>query len=177
MKCVSDKSLFWMILRQSSMVLAMLAGLGGPSVRAGRIPHVSVLKPPPATRLSFARFLEAGPGLWSHATPRVPRGLALRTTADGTLGSGPLLDYLLYRRSLGPSRFDAHHPHIGPVLAAYLPPLPVVSVPMPAPQTVAPTHLTPPAIQQVPEPSSLVIGGVLLAGAIFVKRQRARGVA
>lgn len=150
--------------------------LGGSSARASWIHHFEVPKPPPPTLMSFASFLAGGPSLWSHTTPRIPRGMALSRNADGSLTSGLFLDFLLYRRALDSRRFDCHHPHIGPILASYLPPLPALTpptpTPIPHPQVVGPPPLTRPATQQVPEPSSLLIAGVLLAGVGFVRRPR-----
>ncbi len=39
------------------------------------------------------------------------------TPTNGLLPSTPLYNYLMYRRSLNPSRFDYYHPVLGPVLA------------------------------------------------------------
>ena len=166
-------------LRCSMIALAMVAGVGGSTAQASRIHHYAVQKSPAPSRLSFAQFLQAGPALWSHATPRVPSGLRLPRLADGSLAPTMLLEYLLYRRALDPSRFDAHHPCIAPILANYLPTLPALSVPtiVPAAQIVGPAPLTRPATQQVPEPSTLMIGGVLLAGVALVKWRRTEGPA
>jgi hypothetical protein len=161
-------------MRGALFTLAGLLWLGGSTAEAGRIHHFAVPKPPPPTHRSFASFLAAGPSFWAHATPRIPRGLAIPRNADGTFAPGLFLDYLLYRRALNPVRFDRHHPIIGPELASVLPPLPPVSVPVAAPQTVGPPPLTPAAQQQVLEPSGLLIGGVILAGVAFVKRRRSR---
>lgn len=146
--------------------------LSGTTAQAGRIHHFAVPRPPPPTHLSFARFLAGGPSLWSHTTPRIPRGLALPRMADGLPAPGLFLDFLLYRRALNPRRFDHHHPIVGPLLASDLPALPPLSVPVAFPQTVGPAPLIRPSTQRVPEPSGLLIGGVILAGVAFVRRWR-----
>ncbi len=163
----------------SGVALALVLGVAGPA-SAARIRHNAVLKPPPTTNLSFSAFLAAGPSLWSHVNPRIPHGTRLAQNADGTVADTPFLEFLLFRRSLNPTRFDHYHPNVAPILASYLPPLPAVTPPTPAPQTVipAPPPITPPANQTVPEPSTWFMGVVMAAGATYARtRARRRAMA
>ena len=69
---------------------------------------------------SWANYVLAGPSVWStvHAPPVT---LRIRETMAQALESpdptsNPYVDYLIWRRSLDPSRFDDWHPVIGPML-------------------------------------------------------------
>ena len=69
---------------------------------------------------SWATYVLAGPSAWS-TVPAPPVTLNVRETMDQALESpdptsNPYVDYLLWRRSLDPSRFDYWHPVIGPML-------------------------------------------------------------
>ena len=124
--------------------------------------------------LPFEAFLEAGPTLWSHATPRLPHHpIPLRRDADGTPMAGLFLDYLLYRRALNPTRFDAHHRHISTALASVpFPTTPMILAPsiLSVPQIATPPAPMPPTTQTVPEPSSAMIALAMLAAAAAGRR-------
>jgi hypothetical protein len=82
------------------------------------------------------------------------------------LGDGsasPMIDYLLWRRSLNPQRFDFFHPRLGPSLGNHADPPVTVSVPQNLVPTTPTTPPLIPAVPQtiepnVPEPSTFVIG-------------------
>jgi hypothetical protein len=176
MACVDHKYLFINDLRRIFVVGSVIVALSGSS-SASRTHHRDSDDTPHhrVARTSFANVL-AHPTLWSHLSPRVPRGLALSHNSDGTLAPSAFLDYLLYRRALNPARFDHYHPTIGPQLSTQLPALPTVTVPPitpPAPQIVPPP-LTPPARQTVPEPSTLLLGTAMIAGVGYMRRRQAR---
>ena len=176
MSCVDAKWLSGWGLRRVLVVGSLVLAING-SLQAARCRHPDNDDDwhHKTSRISFASFL-AHPSLWTHMTPRVPKGLSLAHNLDGTLAPSAFRDYLLYRRALDATRFDRYHPVIGPQLNPELPQLPMVTVPpitAPAPQFV-PAPLTAPARQTVPEPSSLLIGVVMIAGVAYVKRRRTR---
>ena len=159
-------------LQRAILVTAGWAAMGGSAAEASRIRHNdAVTRLAPVSRLPFEAFLEAGPDLWSRATPRLPHHpLPLRLNSDGTPMASLFLDYLLYRRGLDPSRFDAHHRHIAATLA--LTTLPMIAPPSttPVPQRVTPTPLTRPPTQTVPEPSTGLIALAMIAVAAAGRR-------
>src|SRR4051794_36667380 len=100
------------VRRASLLTLAMLiAGAGTAGAAPIRTP-----------RVPFADFLRAGPELWGVANTTIPHGLPLRLDGQGSPLSSLFRDYILYRRGLDPSRFDAHHPRIARQIARFVPP-------------------------------------------------------
>jgi hypothetical protein len=100
-------------------------------------------------------------------------------TINGLLQESPLVDYLRWRRSLNPARFDRFHPHIGHTISvdqqirhslAHAPTM----LPPPAPPSFnpRPQDLTPPACHTTPEPSGWVIATAMLAAAAWARRFR-----
>ncbi|MDX2036675.1 MAG: hypothetical protein SFX72_08480 [Isosphaeraceae bacterium] len=149
------------------LVLASMMSVTAPEASAARIRSKSTVASPygPMPR-SFAAFLDAGPTVWARTKPRVPSNLRI-TDESGALIEGNFVDYLSWRRNLNPTRFDAIHPNVGPLLR--VPPVTstgnIVPPLVPAqPQKVPPLV---PAVPQtvVPEPSTWMIGLVLVAGA------------
>jgi hypothetical protein len=68
----------------------------------------------------------------------------------------PMINYLMWRRSLRPGRFDRYHPRLGPTLAQLLSQPVAPSVPqafVPTPASPAPTPNPGPAAPQMVEPS------------------------
>ena len=151
-----------------------LLTLPGPSASAGpiRAYRVHAERTGPALGPAWGRFLADGPGLWSVAhAPRFPSGIHL-ASVSGRLVETPFVDYLLWRRSLDPARFDHFHPFVGPRLAALDSNLSAASIPTiqsqslvpPPPLKVSPETIT-------PEPGSLAISvGLLGAGAWWRRR-------
>ncbi len=99
--------------------------------------------------------------------------LAVSAAATGVLPQTPIVQYLMWRRSLNPARFDFYHPRLGPILQQNL----ITSVP----PTVGGEKITPPTPPvtppdnpppQVPEPSSLAIAVMLVSAAAWARRHR-----
>ena len=133
--------------------------------------------------VAWTHFLAAGETTWStrHApafTPAINSTIwqVLNTDTQAQSLANPMIDYLLWRRSLDPQRFTANHPNLSPALAQLLntPSLPA-GVPPPtytpvpqstvAPQTVSgppsPTAVPDALPPAVPEPSSLLLAATM----------------
>jgi hypothetical protein len=145
----------------------------------------------------WTHYLSAGPETWAktHAPPFTP---AIRTTIWDVLKTetqaqslaNPMIDYLLWRRSLNPRRFAANHPSLSPALAQLLstpslpagvPPPTFTPVPQSAvsPQTVTPPPLVNPSPQTIspsaiPEPRSWILA-VGMTGLALWWRRRSSG--
>jgi MYXO-CTERM domain-containing protein len=113
---------------------------------------------------------------------KIPSGIHLHLT-NGLLPDTPLVEYLRWRRSLDPARFDHYHPNVGPMLAedaltrmSLLNPPPnlgqVVNPPgtPPPPVPVPPLPPNPPDAK-VSEPSSALLGLVLAGAAGWLRRR------
>lgn len=152
--------------------------VGAATAKRYRLPASEV-----PTFKAWTRYLSSGPTVWNRSTapsftPAI-RGTiwqVLKTDTQAQALANPMIDYLLWRRSLNPVRFASYHPRLSPALSQLLtistPSLPS-SVPPPSftpvPQVVTPTSpqgvtppLIPPAPQGVspaaiPEPSSILL--------------------
>ena len=81
-------------------------------------------------------------------------------TSGGTLVETPFVDYLEWRRSLDPSRFDLNHPNIATELGQFVPP--AVSVPSGDTTGGGTTHPFNPTPQNLPEPGTFWIALTLI---------------
>jgi hypothetical protein len=177
-------------------LLALLgAGLLGPRPVHGAAAKKFVLTPGEARVFQvWTNYLSAGPQVWSstHApdfTPAIRSTIwrVLKTDTQGQSLANPMIDYLLWRRSLNPVRFTANHPNLSPALAQLLngPSLPT-SIPPPtntsvpqsttAPQTVTPPSLISPSPQTVsppaiPEPNSLLLAVGMMGWGLWWRRR------
>jgi hypothetical protein len=133
----------------------------------------------PTLPAAWNLFLSTGPEVWATSqspafTISVRRSIFQILNGDpATIAANPMVDYLIWRRDLNPFRFDRYHPYLGQRLA----PLtldPPTSVPV-APEVeppitpLAPLEVTPPS---VPEPSSLILIGLVSAWGILRRRSR-----
>jgi hypothetical protein len=118
---------------------------------------------------AWEQFLLGGEALWAVTSPPAfPSGLVL-PTSGGKLIDTPFVDYLEWRRSLDPSRFDLNHPNIASELAQFVPP--AVSVPAGDTTGGGTTHPFKPTPQNLPEPGTFWIA-VTLIGAGLATRVR-----
>jgi hypothetical protein len=102
----------------------------------------------------------------------VPPSLrGLRTSLDGRLPEWAFVDYLRWRRSLNPARFDVNHPNLARLFR--FEPLPPLTPPTPVEPTVRP-RTQQPLPPQVPEPSSALIAVALFGAGWWARRRRAR---
>lgn len=161
------------VMIAASVALGAFGPAAGPAGASGiRRHHLIVVSSAQSLGPSWARFLSGRETLWESARPPAfPSGLVLPTRL-GRLVDTPFVDYLNWRRSLDPARFDHYHPNVGPELALPAPHL------MPTPAATATgggtKHPFRPAPQNLPEPGSLGIAVVLLGAGLAV-RNRARG--
>jgi hypothetical protein len=133
------------------------------------------------TYTTWSEFLKAGPSVWgTHEHPiwdftvREAVWKAIKTDPGGT---SPMIEFLLWKQSLDPARFDLYHPKIGPAIDKLVKTSPTqVSSP---PATTTPTSSTSPSEGQTlsppgtetPEPSTwLVVIG--MAGWALWRRRR-----
>ena len=191
------------------LVAALLTSGSGPA-HAAAVKKFVVTPANERVFVAWTHFLSAGPQLWSrkHApsfTPAIKTTIwqILKTDTQAQSLSNPMIDYLLWRRSLNPKRFTANHTRLSPALAQLLnapstppgvPPPTFTPVPQSttpttttpiatAPQTVSgPPPLVPPATQvapvAVPEPASYIIAAAMIGCGLWCRRRLGRqGVA
>lgn len=130
----------------------------------------------PANGTPWSRFLSGGPALWAEARPpRIPSGLHL-LTHNGQLVATPFVEYLSWRRSLSPARFDHYHRVVGPELGMLLPP-PTVPTSTPIAGGISqggPPALNPQPENGAPEPGALTMAFTLIAAGLWYRRRVGR---
>lgn len=135
-------------------------------------PHATAIHSEATLGPTWIRFLNGGQALWAVVKPPpIPSHLVL-ARQNGFLVETPFVDYLYWRRSLNPARFDLFHRTLGPALGQLTPP----SATGVSATGITPQASTPPttnAVPQngVPEPSGLAIG-LMLVGVALVLRHR-----
>ncbi len=147
---------------------------------------------------AWTNFLAEGSQTWSTAhtpafTPAVRSTIrqVLKTDTEAQSIANPTIDYLLWRRSLDPTRCTSYHPNLSPALAQLLSspslrthdPRPTYT---PVPETTtAPQALSSPATPSgahsvsppaVPEPSSLLLAAAMTGWGIWQRRRIAQRI-
>jgi hypothetical protein len=184
------------------LLVAMLSGWAPRPANAAAVKKYVVTPANERVFVAWTNFLSAGPQLWStqHApsfTPAIKTTIwqILKTDTQEQSLTNPMIDYLLWRRSLNPKRFTANHTRLSPALEQLLntpstppgvPPPTFTPVPQAttsptqtptatAPQTVSPPPLIPPAQQvapvAVPEPGSYVVAAVMIGWGLWWRRR------
>jgi hypothetical protein len=133
----------------------------------------------PKTALGWPAFLAAGSTYWAthqppFITPDVKSWINESVFAPHA-ASTPMVQYLLWRRSLDPDRFDEWHPQLGPELA-HLPPLTTPKVPQVNPKPT-PTPAEPqiiPTPLPAPEPAGATLALSLLGGTAWCRLRSRR---
>jgi hypothetical protein len=99
---------------------------------------------------------------------KIPMGIRL-VVVNGLLPDNPLVEYLRWRRSLNPARFDHWHPRIGPMLATDVRVRESLCTHL-EPQVVVPPRTVPNRpVTHAPEPSTAGISLVLVAWAALAR--------
>lgn len=156
----------------------------------------SALTAQPQTMLAPASTAAGGPFAdyfrWALQTQTlqvaVPQMLRnLQPASNGQLPAWAFVDYLRWRRSLNPARFDYYHPRVGQMLQ-WEPPIPQGNPPPtttppvdpqgqnPRPPVTPPPVIPPPEEPPpvIPEPSTALIMASLFAAGWWARRRRAR---
>jgi hypothetical protein len=158
-----------------TLVAATLLALShGLPARAGRIHsnHLHGVRTEASLGPRWARFLAGGPALWSVVrSPKIPSGLVL-AMQNGELVETPFVEYLLWRRSLNPARFDHYHPFVGPELGMLIPPPTTPVTPPGGTTSGGPPPVNPQPENGVPEPTGLFAFATLAAWAAVIWRRR-----
>ena len=152
---------------------ALVGAMAGASIEASPIRNRSlresgVRAASVSSGLTWPEFLKGGQALWAKTqSPRFPSDIHL-ASVNGKLVETPFVQYLLWRRSLDPARFDAHHPRISGPLAQVIRP--------PTTPTTPPSSIPPQEQVVTPEPSAIFIALIMSGGGIvFAERARRRG--
>jgi hypothetical protein len=168
--------------RPTSWLIAGIAFVMVPSFRAeaARIDTTALSRTEAHDDALWANYLAEGTHEWlTHAHPPVTPSLEAsvwRSLARGTASDNAMVQFLLWRQSLDPSRFDFYHPRLAVAFAKLKSPTVspgTVSTPTTLPATVVPPevpNITPEAqvLPQVPEPSGLWIALGMLAGGAWL---------
>ena len=118
---------------------------------------------------TWSAFVLAKPAYWrTHQAPAFTPAVRARIwrmlrSSDPT--AHPIINYLLWRRSLRPGRFDYFPPRLGPTLARLLDQPVTVTAPqnlIPSPTTPVPSPSVPQTVDpNVPEPSTVFVALIM----------------
>jgi hypothetical protein len=195
--------------RRWVLLLTGVAGvvLGTPGVEASAIhhrdkssadarEHRDASPGPTGVYLEWSRYLAAGPKVWARVVhPPVTKGVDAWVWKDVRTdpgGDDRMVDFLLYKQSVDPPRFDHYHPNLAPILhrialsrvskettQAIAPSTgsggsTSTSAPatIPTPVTIEPQNLVP---SPSPEPNTLLIAFGMAAWAVVQARRVRRG--
>lgn len=134
----------------------------------------------------WSKYLLEGPSVWTQVlhppvTPAVRSAIweSVKTDPGGT---DPMVDYLLWKQSLDPTRFALYHPKLAPALhkielarssptlvSQAAPPTTTGSSAAPTSPTVAPQNLVPSA---APEPSMMLLAACMTAWSVRTLQRR-----
>ncbi len=157
--------------RLIGMALVVGGSMAGLSRPAGASPIKASLHHREMARLdaeaghSWSAYLLAGPKIWSsvihpEVTPEV-RSAIWRALGSDAPESTAWVQFLLWKQSLDPARFDRNHPHVAPILNRISSESLVSQTPTPTttPTTPDTTPLTQPqtVTAAVPEPGSWLL--------------------
>lgn len=129
-------------------------------------------------RSSLARwetFVEGGPRIWKarHAPPLVlsVREALQQAVMGPAATENPFVQYLMWRRSLNPARFDHWHPFLGPRIHELVPVVHHASRPSVSPHERPPLHPEPQVIPPVPEPDTILIAMALIGSGVWWRKR------
>lgn len=198
---------WYITLHSPHLTRAQALALSAPVTGTASSTAPSAGAPDPASTTAFLARLQAqytaNPAAFAAVAPKYAALFAQQarlaagdyTNVSGLLPTSPAWNYLRFRRSLDPARFDHYHPQIGPLLDVDQqvrhqldnPPQPQVLNPPPSdtgnsggggtPPTNPPS--TPPLPPSVPEPASVVLflTGLTVITWFVVSHERQRQMA
>jgi hypothetical protein len=174
------------------VVLLACAGADAAAIHRAATHPIELTVADVATFREWSRYLLAGPEVWTQVL-HPPVSAAVRTAIWQSVqtdpgGTDPMVNYLLWKQSLDPTRFAHYHPKLAPALrrislarsSPTLPPLAPPTTtgstsPSPAPSTprtvptTSPQNLVPCA---TPEPGMLLVAACMTAWAVRTLRRR-----
>jgi hypothetical protein len=163
------------VLASASLAPHERASWSWPKPAAHQTAQALVVQTTSGDSQSITTQLAGGQHVWPLSV-KISAGIRL-VAVNGLLPDTPLVEYLRYRRSLNPARFDRWHPNVGRLLAvdeatretAGTPTEGVTQVvtPPPPPPTTSTAGGPDPT---VPEPSTAMIGMVLVASVTLTRR-------
>ena len=175
------------------LAVVFVSWLEPKAVEAAAIKKLALTPANAKVFVTWTNFLAKGETTWSHQaapsfTPTIRSTIwqVLKTDTQGQSLANPMIDYLLWRRSLDPQRFLSYHPNLSPALAQLLsapalpvtPPTPTATPTAVSPQTVsgppapiASSSTLPPA---VPEPGSLLLAVTMTGVGLFWRHRLTR---
>jgi hypothetical protein len=165
--------------------------LGAGSLLANRVEAAAIVHSAKIHKVEFGRswseYLLGGPSVWDKVphpplTEAVKREIrrALKTDTDGT---APMTQFLLYRQSLNPARFDHYHRWLVGPLSRFNTPTTSTTTPtttgaqvVTTPSTTTPTTEAQttggPSPQTVPEPETLLLAIGMVSWAVWWRRRQ-----
>ncbi len=179
-------------IRRGSIVRllgALLAIASAGEVRAGAIHHGKVAQAETRSVAEWSGYVEAGPKTWTRVEhPPVTQALvaSIWHSLKTDQVADPMIQFLMWKQSLDPTRFARYHPKLSPALhrlersRTTTPPL-VISAPTTtggtttssgSPPPTSPTEPQYPIPTPTPEPSTLLIAAVLATWAVVRSRTR-----
>jgi hypothetical protein len=154
------------------------------------------------------RYLEGGPSLWARVAPPDITNNIHVVMWEGLRGADPAanpdVQYLLWRQSLDPPRFDHYHPRVAAALQSLLPaatsapspsaspapeaeqaggpppattgstPPPVTPPPATGPESLTPPPSDSPPPAAIPEPETLPMALILIAAGLWWRFRQPR---
>jgi hypothetical protein len=179
------------------VLLLVVAGVlpGGALVEASAIHHRDMTAAEVQAAGEWSKFLKGGPTVWADVvhppvTPAVISEIWKDVKTDPG-GTDPMIEFLLWKQSIDPTRFAHYHPKLAPALhrislarsettttqaiapstgsgGTTSPSTPVVPPPTTEPQNLIPTPS--------PEPGTLLIAAGMATWAVVKTRGRRRGL-
>jgi hypothetical protein len=194
MKGIVRKSRGSGMSRRLVLVLTGVAGVvvGSAGVEASTIHHRDLTAADAGVSGEWSKYLQGGPTVWAEVVhPPVTQAVVSEVWKDVKTdpgGTDPMVEFLLWKQSVDPTRFAHYHPKLAPALhrislARLSPTTQAISpatgsggttsasTPASPPPTTEPQNLLP---SPSPEPSTLLIAAGMAAWAVVQGRGRRR---
>ncbi len=166
------------------LVVVAVITVGTTPARASRIHHLNSAQQQ-AQLLQIQTFLDGGQAVWSTTPPPIfPKSLLLQAATQIVAGNEPTIaQYLRWRQSLNPTRFNHYHPFLGQILNNDVN-TPTFNVKLPTPSVTPASPGKTPSVtpakvvsgqgvtpSRVPEPSTSLIAVALVGVFAWNKRR------